>query len=339
MSDWYDKSGNNADVVLSSRVRFARNLEGYPFAPRLSEEKAREIIDRVKKVYTPEKGYTYVDFAALAPIEKEAYAEKYLVSPEFADHDGPCALFENDGENTYVMVGEEDHLRIQAIVPGLDIDGAFKKAEKAEELADEALDIAFNERIGYLTHCPTNLGTGMRASVMMFLPALTMNSQMRALSQRLQQVGLTVRGINGEGSVADGAIYQISNQITLGISEEEILEKLSAIAEQIITSERELRRKMIENDGERIRDITRRSLGTALYAERIDSKELMNLYANIRLGVATGCITEVDFASLDKLRIEGQRALVTEGMDVDRNDATVRDRIRASLVRQALSKK
>lgn len=336
MLNWYETSGKNADVVLSTRVRFARNLEGYPFEPRLTKEKATEIIEKAKSVFTPELGYTFTDFDKLLPIEKSALAEKYTVSPEFAKKSTPRALLSNDGEGTYIMVCEEDHLRIQALTPGLDIEGAYKAAEKAESLADSVLDIAFSERLGYLTHCPTNLGTGMRVSVMMFLPALTMNSQMRALSRRLQQIGLTVRGVNGEGSVADGAIYQISNQITLGASEEEIIEKLTAVTEQIIESERNLRKKMSETDGERIRDITRRSLGTALYAERIDSKELMTLYANIRLGVAMGCITETDFATLDKLRIETQRANLVKSCALDPNDESARDRVRAKIVRQTL---
>lgn len=335
--NWYENQGKCADVVLSTRFRFARNLEGYPFEPRLTSEKAGEIIDKVKAVYTSDLGYTFTDFDKLTPLERNASAEKYTVSPEFAKKNTPRALLANEDEGIYVMICEEDHLRIQSLKPGLDIEGAFKAAEKAEALADASLDIAFSERLGYLTHCPTNLGTGMRVSVMMFLPALTMKSQMRALSRRLQQIGLTVRGINGEGSVADGAIYQISNQITLGVSEEEIIEKLSAVTEQIIESERSIRKKMSETDGERIRDITRRSLGTALYAERIDSKELMTLYANIRLGVAMGCISETDFAALDKLRIETQRAILVSSCALDPSDENARDRARAKIVRQTLA--
>lgn len=336
--NWYDKSGKNADVVISSRVRFARNIEGYPFEPRLSSEKAIEIIDKVKSVYTESEGYTFTNFSDITPNERSVASENYTVSPEFANKTTPHALFSNDKEGVYVMVCEEDHLRIQSIVPGLALDDAYKSAEKAETLADSALDLSYSEHLGYLTHCPTNLGTGMRASVMMFLPALTMHSQVRHLMNQLQQVGLTIRGADGEGSNSEGGLYQISNQVTLGLSEEEILEKLGAIVEQIIASERDLRRKMSENDGERIRDLTRRALGTALYAESIDSKEMIKLYTNIRLGVAMGCITETDFAVLDKMRIETQRASITEKYSIDQTDAVGRDRARAKHIRAALQR-
>jgi len=339
MSKWYEKSGTNADVVLSSRVRLARNIEGYPFDPRLSDEKATEIIETVKNVYTESEGYSFTDFGKLNVLEKAVQAEEYAVSPEFAKKTTPHALFSNESNGTYVMVCEEDHLRIQAIVSGLDLSLAYERAVKAEELADKSLDFSFSEKLGYLTHCPTNLGTGMRASVMMFLPALTMYGQMKALSNRLGQIGLTIRGADGEGSSADGSVYQISNQVTLGITEDEILSKLGTVTEQIIASERELRRKMSENDGDRIRDLCRRALGTLLYAEKIDSAEMTKLYSNVRLGVAMGCITETDFTSLDKLRIETERATITDKYGIDINDTAKRDKIRAKIAREAVGMK
>lgn len=337
MSKWYEMSGEKADVVLSSRVRFARNIEGYPFEPRLTDEGAREIIAKLGEVFTGTEGYIRTDFAELSAVQIAKAAEEYTVSNDFAAKKTPHALFANDAEGVYVMACEEDHVRIQAIVPGLDLEGAFRRAEKAEKLLDAQMELSFSERLGYLTHCPTNLGTAMRVSVMMFLPALTMNNRMRALSNRLAQLGLTVRGADGEGSSADGALYQISNQATLGLSEEQILEKLGDVAAQIIENERELRRRMVEADKDGMRDLCRRALGTALYAERIDSEELTKLYANIRLGVTTGCISETDLATLDRLRIETQRAALTERFSLDINDSTARDRVRAKLVHETLS--
>lgn len=336
---WYERSGEQPDVVLSSRVRFARNVEGYPFEGRLSDEGAREIIDKLGEVLTPQAGFTKTDFTKLTPVEIERAAEDHTVSNDFAAKKTPHALFSCDADGVYVMACEEDHVRIQAIVPGLDLQGAYDRAQKTESLLDSAVEFSFSERLGYLTHCPTNLGTAMRASVMMFLPALTMNGRMRAVSNRLAQLGLTVRGADGEGSAADGAIYQISNQATLGMTEEQIVEKLSNVVAQIIENERELRRKMSERDGEGVRDVCRRALGTALYAERMDSDELMKLYANIRLGVAMGCITETDFETLDRLRIEGQRAALTARFSLDPNDSAERDRVRAKFVRETIAKK
>ena len=338
MSKWYERSGDQADVVLSSRVRFARNVEGYPFEPRLTDEGAREIIEKLSAVFTGDEGYEKIDFQKLSPVAIERAAEDYTVSNDFAEKKSPRALFANDGEGVYVMACEEDHVRIQAIVPGLDLAGAYSRAERAEALLDGGVELSFSERLGYLTHCPTNLGTAMRASVMMFLPALTMNGRMKAVANRLSQLGLTVRGADGEGSAAEGAIYQISNQTSLGISEAQIIEKLSNVVGQIIENERALRRAMSERDAEGVRDLSRRALGVALYAERIDSAEFTKLYANIRLGVAMGCVSETDFGTLDRLRIETQRSALTERFGLDPDDSAERDRVRAKYVRENLRK-
>lgn len=337
MSKWYEAPGEKSDVVLSSRVRFARNIEGYPFEPRLTAEGAKEIIARLGEVFTESEGYVKTDFTSLDPVRTAKAAEEYTVSNDFAAKRTPHALFADDSEGVYVMACEEDHVRIQAIVPGLDLEGAFRRAEKAEKLLDEHVELSFSERLGYLTHCPTNLGTAMRASVMMFLPALTMNNRMRSLSNRLAQLGLTVRGADGEGSSADGALYQISNQATLGLCEEQIIEKLGDVASQIIENERELRRGMMESDKDSVRDMCRRALGTALYAERLDTEEMTRLYADIRLGVVTGCISETDLVTVDRLRIEAQRAALTDRFGLDADDSVTRDRVRAKFVRETLS--
>ena len=299
---WYDRSGQEADVVLSSRVRVARNLEGYAFEPRLTADKAKEIIDKAKAVFTPEKGYTFTDFAALSPVEREAYAERYTVSAEFAAKNTPHALISKEDDGTYIMVCEEDHLRIQSIVPGFDLKSAYEHAEAADSLADEGLDIAYSEKLGYLTHCPTNLGTGMRASVMMFLPALT-----------------------------------AANQITLGVSEEDLIDKLDAVVKQIIVSERRIREEMKKENGERLFDMSRRALGTALYSQRMDYAEFLEIYEKLRLGIALGCISECDYARLDKLRIEAGRAVISEAEGLPENDTAARDRARAALVKKTLA--
>lgn len=297
-------------------------LEGYAFEPRLTADKAKEIIDKAKAVFTPEKGYTFTDFAALSPVEREAYAERYTVSAGIClPKNTPHALISKEDDGTYIMVCEEDHLRIQSIVPGFDLKSAYEHAEAADSLADEGLDIAYSEKLGYLTHCPTNLGTGMRASVMMFLPALTAANQIRALSLRLQKIGLTDPRKSGEGKAArDAALYQISNQITLGVSEEDLIDKLDAVVKQIIVSERRIREEMKKENGERLFDMSRRALGTALYSQRMDYAEFLEIYEKLRLGIALGCISECDYARLDKLRIEAGRAVISEAEGLPEND-------------------
>ena len=177
----------------------------------------------------------------------------------------------------------------------------------------------------------------MRASVMMFLPALTAANQIRALSLRLQKIGLTVRGMSGEGSRADAALYQISNQITLGVSEEDLIDKLDAVVKQIIVSERRIREEMKKENGERLFDMSRRALGTALYSQRMDYAEFLEIYEKLRLGIAFGCISECDYARLDKLRIEAGRAVISEAEGLPENDTAARDRARAALVKKTLA--
>lgn len=336
---WYEKTGESTDVVISSRVRLARNIEGYPFEPRLDANSSKELIEKLKGVYTEKEGYKFTDFTSLSRQEKEVYAEKYLVSPEFAQKRTPHALFSNEDKSAYIMVCEEDHLRIQSVQPGFNIKTAYENAIEAEEIADAALPIAYSERLGYLTHCPTNLGTGMRASVMMFLPGLSKIGQIRPIAARLGQLGLTVRGMNGEGSTSDGMLYQISNQVTLGVSEEEIIEKLNNVIGQIIESERSVREKLKNEDGEGLFDISRRALGIALYAGRMSYGELLELYSKLRLGVSLGSVTECDYLTLDKLRIEANRANLICRSGLPENDSQGRDRIRAELVRNSIMKK
>ena len=230
MTNWYEVPGNDSDVVVSSRVRLARNLADYPFEPRLSQEQAKEICDKIRSVYGD--GWLCTDFSALPVTEKRAYAEKHLVSPDFAEKKMPGILLSRN--SVHIMVLEEDHLRIQSIYPGLALEEAWHDAAEADGLLDAGVNVAYTEQLGYLTHCPTNLGTGMRASVMLFLPAYTAARGIQPLTAQLSKLGLTIRGMYGEGSAAEGCLYQISNQITLGCTEEETIRKLETVVKQIV---------------------------------------------------------------------------------------------------------
>ncbi|MBO5305181.1 MAG: ATP--guanido phosphotransferase, partial [Clostridia bacterium] len=235
---WYDQSGNNKDTVLSSRIRLARNLEEYPFEPYLSGEQATEIINSVAPLFE-KGGFERLDFMDIDPMKAGMLLEKHYVSRDFLNKKSPHTLMLSESMGIAVMLCEEDHLRIQSILPGLSLDEAFRNACAVDDFLSGEVKIAYSEDLGYLTHCPTNLGTAMRASVMMFLPALTMAGKIDSLASRLSKIGLTMRGFYGEGTRAEGALYQISNQITLGITEEDILQKLTDAVKQITESEHE----------------------------------------------------------------------------------------------------
>lgn len=289
---WYEENRKADDVFVSTRVRLARNLVDYPFEPILCEAGAKEIIEKVR--------------GALGRDAREleitpALAERRVISRELVKKNTPKAVFASDG-GVYTMVCEEDHLRIQCIRSGFNLSGALEGALKCEEKIDSRLKIAYDEKLGYLTHCPTNLGTAMRASVMMFLPALTAFGTVKSLAAQLSKVGITVRGEGGEGSDVRGCLYQISNSVSLGEGEEEIIEKLEKYVSAIAEREREAREKLMAREGDKLHDRIMRALGTARYAHLINTAELYRLYTDLRLGCALG-ICELDAASLDRALI------------------------------------
>lgn len=330
---WYNTLGKDSDTVISTRVRLARNINGYPFASRLDVAKANEIIEKVS-VPLEASGFRKINFSDLSPVMATSYVERHYVSPEFATKEAPHALFLQETAGLAVMVCEEDHLRIQSILPGLALEDAYLNASRTEKRLDEDFDFAYSDSLGYLTHCPTNLGTGMRASVMMFLPAMTMSRQIQSLSAQLQKLGLTVRGMYGEGSSAEGCIYQISNQITLGITEEETLDKLSKIIDQIVVSERQLRESVGKND--ELCDRIARAEGIFRYAKMISSSEFMKLYADLRLGISTDITQGISFEKLDSLLVRVMPAnlmLESEQLSADEKQ---RDKLRAEKIRSII---
>lgn len=314
---WFDKIGKDTDVFLSSRVRLARNLKDYPFEPALCETAAKEIIEKVKGALSE---YGYAE-EAVTP----ALSEKRIISRELAAKKTPSALLINKSEDTYVMVCEEDHLRIQCVKAGFDLRGALEGAVSCDERIDEKCTVAFDEKLGYLTHCPTNLGTGMRASVMMHLPALSVTGRIKDLENQLIKLGFTVRGCEGEGSEALGDLYQISNSASLGLTEEEIIEKLESCAKSVAEAERDMRQRLMREKGDALRDKIMRSLGVAKYAHLLTTKEMYSLYSDIRLGISLGII-EKDAAELDRLLMSCLPYSLSEGEDLSPRE---RDKKRA----------
>lgn len=332
---WYNTSDKSNDVVLSSRVRLARNLEGYPFEGRLTEEKAAEIIEKVSGLLATD-GFETIDFSAVSPDEAGALYEKHYVSREFVSKKTPHALMLNEACGLAVMLCEEDHVRIQCIRSGLALDEAFKNACAVDDRIDGKLEIAYSEALGYLTHCPTNLGTAMRASVMMFLPALTMAGKIQALSSRLSKIGLTVRGFYGEGTDAKGSLYQISNQVTLGITEEEAIRKLSDTVKQITESEHELRALITPEKNPQIVDRICRAEGILRHAYMLSSDEFLSCYADARLGVALGILTSITYQTLDRLLVEAMPCSLALAEGKETLSERERDLLRAKMVKENL---
>ena len=334
---WYNNEQTNPDgMVISSRVRLARNLNHYPFPIRLDETRAAKLIGEVEKVLVP-MGFQKIDFSGISDLEAAAYVEKHYVSPEFAKKDGPHALFLNEPCNLSVMVNEEDHLRIQCIEPSLSLQEAFRTATDLEEHLDEALDFAYDENLGYLTQCPTNLGTGMRASVMLFLPALTLNGYMDQVGRELSKVGLTIRGMYGEGSQSQGCIYQISNQICMGLTEEDILKKLDDAVAQLKDLEKQSADQIRPGRKEQLKDAALRAVGLLRSAWLMSSAEFFKLYADVHFGMNLGFIKDISLSKLNSLLVQAMPAMVTLGSKQDVRDETSRDRERARLLRETLA--
>lgn len=333
---WYHTAGQCADTVISTRVRLARNINGYPFASRLDASAANEIIEKVSAPLET-SGFRKINFSDLSPIMATSYVERHYVSPEFATKDSPHALFLMEQPGIAVMVCEEDHLRIQSILPGLALEEAYRHAQNTEKRLDEDFDFAYSEKFGYLTHCPTNLGTGMRASVMMFLPALTKGGYMNSLANQLSKLGLTVRGLFGEGSGAAGCMYQISNQITLGITEKETLQKLGDAIRQISESEEKARKSISGEALERLTDRILRSEGTLRYAHLLSSNEFVQLFSDVRFGIALGIVKDITYEQLGTLLAETMPATLTLGAESTPKSESARDKLRAQKVKKVLS--
>lgn len=331
---WYKTLGEHGDIVLSTRVRLARNLEDYPFPARLDRDGKKQVCECVKQVlsdYT-EKELAFIDMEELSQNDAVSLAEKHLISPEFAYDSTGRALLQSEDEEINIMLCEEDHIRIQVILPGLSPKEAFSEAEKIDKEIEKKLNYAFSEKLGYLTQCPTNLGTGMRASVMLHLPALVRKGAMRRLSSTVAKLGLTLRGAYSEGVEAAGDIFQLSNQVTLGISEEAALQNLYSIAMQIITEEKQARAVTL-SDSEFI-DRIYRSKGILQSAYKLSSKELVSLTSLVLMG-AQEKVIDVPMEKLAAMNILLMPATLkkAEGANLSRDE---RDILRAKKVRESV---
>ena len=330
---WFEKSGNNSDIVISSRVRLARNLKGYKFPGILGENEAQKIIDTVSKTDVL-KEFDFKDISKTDSLSKTKLIEQHIISRELAQSKIPCGVFTGIEDRASIMVCEEDHLRIQSIVSGYDLEQAYEIADKIESELEKQLDYAFNEKYGYLTKCPTNAGTGMRASVMMHLPALAITNNIDTMTAAVNKLGVTVRGMYGEGSKAKAHIYQISNQFTLGVSEDETITKLKNVVDMLIEKERKISNTLFENNAPVFKDKILRAYGLMSSAYIMSSDEFMNLLPYLRLGVNSGIIRNIKNEMLSSLLVQLQPAHVMSAFG--ENDAEKRDIHRAEILRKAL---
>ena len=335
---WYQEKGDMSDVVISSRVRLARNIDRLPFPGRLDRASSEEVVKTVENALKASgKPFQYIDISAQDGTKRAYMLEDHLVSSEFCE-DSPLfrVLVTDPEEHIAIMINEEDHLRIQAIEPGFALEKAYERADQADEIIARGTNYAFDEKFGYLTSCPTNLGTGMRASVMLHLPAICACGYLKSLLDLMTKIGLTVRGLFGEGSEAKGDMYQISNQVTLGISEKDTIEKLCSAVLQIIAKERELRKGMCSDDNIGLRDQLWRSYGILRYARTLDTAEATKLISNLRFATECGVIPECREKNLTKLFVEVMPAHITTKFGA--RDTKERDRYRADYVRSELEK-
>lgn len=306
MSSWYTVSAPENDIVVSTRIRLARNLSDMPFPAKMTDAQREELKIRVKDALiesnTPfAKTLKFIDMAAVPENEVGAMVERHIISPEFAASNRNRAIILSEDESISIMIGEEDHLRIQVLLGGLQLEKAYDIAEQLDSILHAGLHFAYDSQLGFLTECPTNLGTGLRASVMLHLPVSEQRGEISLLSDTVGKIGFTVRGIYGEGSKSAASMYQISNQITLGISEKNALDNLKIIIGQIADKERnaakEIKSIIIE-------DKAYRALGILRNSRILSGKEMMNLLSLIKLGQSVGIIKEE--INTIQLLIEGQ---------------------------------
>lgn len=338
MIKWYEKTGPEGDVVVSSRIRLARNLRSYPFPVKMNASQRakveQEVKDAIFESSTFSQQFRYIDMQELSKTEAVSLVERHLVSPEFISQNNGRALMLAQDESISIMINEEDHLRTQVMQEGLNLEAAYDTADKLDTMLNERLHFAFDENLGYLTQCPTNLGTGMRASLMLHLPALQESGTMNRIANNLTKLGLVLRGTYGEGTESIGALYQLSNQVTLGLSEREAMANLNSIAMQLISQERNTRQALVKNL--ETQDAICRSVGILKSALMLSNNEFMKLISNVRLGIATGFITNIPYDLVNSMMVQVQPATVM--LPTGKNlTPPERDALRAKIVSERLA--
>lgn len=337
-TEWLRGTGPAADIVVSSRIRLARNLAGFPFASKLAKEQEEDVIDTVEQAVFRApflKDVFFVRYHDMTELDKQFLLERHLISREHAVEQGEKAVAVSPNEVVSLMILEEDHLRLQAFQSGFNFTEAWRIVSEIMNDLEKNLPFSFHTNLGYLTACPTNVGTGLRASCMLHLPGLVLTKQVNKVLQALAKLNLATRGLYGEGSQAAGNFFQISNQITLGQNEEEILNGLEKVIQQMISHEKEARQYLVEKRKTKFEDQIWRALGVLKSARIISSGEAVQLLSMVRLGLDLGVIQNLKFAELNNLFLNIQPAHLQKhtGRALGTSD---RDARRAELIREKL---
>ncbi len=340
---WLEGSGPHADVVLSTRVRLARNLQGHPFSPRMQDDERRRILDSVQTAARQGsllRDGVSLDVSALVPLSRQVLLERHLVSRELVGEGGRetragAGLIIGPEELVGVMVNEEDHLRLQGLMSGLRLREAYAAVDVLDEELGRELPMAFHHEFGFLTSCPTNVGTGLRASILIHLPGLVLTKEIGRVLQGIGQVGLTFRGLYGEGSEVVGNFFQISNQTTLGKPEEDLIDHLHKIVQQVIQYETHARGVLMREAPAVIEDKIWRAYGLLRYARSISFQEVMNLLSGVRLGVSMKLLSGLSVYTLNKIMIYAQPAHLEQAAGRPLSEAES-DVHRAAYVRRIL---
>lgn len=334
--EWLRGTGPESDIVQSSRIRLARNLATYPFINRANRAERADIERDFRAALTDANlDLSYFDVQAMSPLDRQLLVERQLISREHANADGPRGVAIGPEENVSVLVNEEDHLRIQVMQSGFSLGEVWDRINKLDDILEEQLTYAFSPQLGYLTACPTNVGTGIRVGVLLHLPALVHLKQIDKVFRALHKINLAVRGLYGEGTQAFGDFYQISNQQTLGKSEVELIKNLSDVIPQIINYERTARRTLVEERRQVLHDRVSRAYGVLKTAHTISSEETMLLLSDVRMGINLNLIDDLEISTVNELFIHTQPAHLQklQGRPLEVDDRNI---ARASYLRSRL---
>lgn len=340
ISPWMREDGPENDIVLSTRIRLARNFKDKTFPIIAEEKELKSIIDFFKETYSQQTFRQYKDLALIAvkdltEIEKLVLVEKHLISPYLVKSSESGVLL-SENEQVSIMLNEEDHIRMQLYFPGFQLETALKEAFLFDDWLEADINYAFDEEKGYLTSCPTNVGTGMRASVMIHLPALVLTKRMKRMIPAVNQLGFVVRGIYGEGSEALGGVFQISNQVTLGKAEADIVADLDSIINKLVEQERHARTRLLERSSVQLENQIFRSYGILQHARIMESSEAATRISNVRLGIDLGIINDLDKNILNELMVLTQPGFLQSYAKATLSSIE-RDVLRATLIRERLS--
>lgn len=341
--EWLRGNGPQSDIVMSSRIRLARNLADFPFMSRCNDIDRANIESTVRERLTsasaPAFGaLNFFNVAELNTLDRQLLVERQLISRELSNGQGARAVAIDAMEQLSLMVNEEDHLRIQVIKSGLDLDGVWEQINQVDDDIESSLTYAYSPKLGYLTACPTNVGTGIRVSVLVHLPALVITHQIEKVFRSLQKINLVVRGLYGEGTQAMGDFYQISNQITLGKNEAEIIDQVSDVIPFVIDYERKARQFLLDEKQNDLFDRVSRAYGTLQTAQQISSEETMYLLSRVRMGVNLGLIDNLEIPAINQLFLRTQPAHLQKirdtSLDTDRRNVERAIYLREQLKRE-----